>query len=97
MNRRRCVRTRMSGGVRGGAGDRSPYSIEEHSPLPEGARWGHVHFAFNVPRDRLSAAVEQVQSHGIAVYGPTHFDWMQAISYYFYDLDGNLLEFWSPE
>jgi catechol-2,3-dioxygenase len=71
--------------------------FEEHSPLPEDHRWGHVHFAFNVPRAELSAAVEHVKSHGVAVYGPTHFEWMQATSYYFYDLDSNLLEFWSPD
>ena len=29
--------------------------------------------------------------------GPVEFDWLQARSYYFYDLDGNLLEFWSPD
>lgn len=76
---------------------RGPLLFEEHSPLPEGQRWGQVHFAFNVPRDRLAAAVEQVKAHGVAIYGPAHFDWMQATSYYFYDLDGNLLEFWSPQ
>jgi hypothetical protein len=27
------------------------------------------------------------------VDGPTEFEWMGARSYYFYDLDGNLLEF----
>jgi catechol 2,3-dioxygenase-like lactoylglutathione lyase family enzyme len=31
------------------------------------------------------------------VYGPTEFEWMKARSYYFYDPDGNLLEFWSPD
>lgn len=76
---------------------RGPLLFEEHSPLPIDRRWGHVHFAFNVPRDRLAVAVEQAQAHGVTVYGPTHFDWMEATSYYFYDLDGNLLEFWSPD
>jgi hypothetical protein len=40
--------------------------------------------------------VARVESAGVEVYGPVHFDWMQADAYYFYDLDGNLLEFWSP-
>lgn len=31
------------------------------------------------------------------VFGPVYFDWMEALSYYFYDPDGNLLEFWSPD
>ena len=71
--------------------------FEEHSPHPPESRWGHVHFAFEVPRDRLDSAVEHVRSHGVEVYGPVEFEWMQARASYFYDLDGNLLEFWSPE
>jgi catechol-2,3-dioxygenase len=31
------------------------------------------------------------------VYGPKRFDWMSAEAWYFYDPDGNLLEFWSPD
>ena len=29
--------------------------------------------------------------------GFASFDWMNATAYYFYDPDGNLLEFWSRE
>jgi catechol-2,3-dioxygenase len=76
---------------------RGPLLFEEHSPLPEGERFGRVHFAFNVPRERLEAAVENVRRHGIEVYGPKRFDWMSAEAWYFYDPDGNLLEFWSPD
>lgn len=71
--------------------------FEEKSPYPEGERWGPVHYAFKVPRSTLEAALAHVRVHGVEVYGPTRFDWMRAISYYFYDPDGNLLEFWSPE
>ena len=71
--------------------------FEEHSPHPEGHRFGNVHFALEVPRERLERAVEHVKSKDVEVYGPTHFDWMNATSYYFYDPDGNLLEFWSRE
>jgi catechol 2,3-dioxygenase-like lactoylglutathione lyase family enzyme len=71
--------------------------FEEHSPLPAGERWGQVHYAFEVPRDNLEAAVEHVRRQGVEVYGPTDFAWMKARSYYFFDLDGNLLEFWSPD
>ena len=35
--------------------------------------------------------------YGVEVYGPKHFEWMQAQAYYFYDPDGNLVEFWSPD
>ena len=71
--------------------------FEEKSPLPEGERWGRVHFALEVARERLEEAVEHVRGQGVEVYGPTDFEWMRARSYYFYDPDGNLLEFWSPD
>ena len=71
--------------------------FEEYSPHPEGERWGRVHYAFEVPRERLAAAIEHLRVSGAEVHGPVRFDWMQATSYYFYDPDGNLLEFWSPD
>jgi catechol 2,3-dioxygenase-like lactoylglutathione lyase family enzyme len=70
--------------------------FEEHSPFPEGHRFGTVHFAFDVAPEDLDTSVERVRAAGVEVYGPVEFDWMNARSYYFYDLDGNLLEFWSP-
>jgi catechol 2,3-dioxygenase-like lactoylglutathione lyase family enzyme len=75
---------------------RGPLMFEQHSPHREGERFGHVHFAFDVPRDELEAAVGRVRSAGVDVYGPVELEWMNARSYYFYDPDGNLLEFWSP-
>jgi catechol-2,3-dioxygenase len=71
--------------------------FEDQSPLPTGERWGQVHYAFHLPRERLTTAVEHVRGQDVEVYGPVHFDWMNASSYYFYDPDGNLLEFWSPD
>jgi len=76
---------------------RGPLLFEEHSPFPEGERFGRVHFAFEVARDELDAALDRVRSADVAVYGPVELEWMNAESYYFYDPDGNLLEFWSPE
>jgi catechol 2,3-dioxygenase-like lactoylglutathione lyase family enzyme len=70
---------------------------EEHSPRPEGARFGPVHFALHVGRGELGEAVERVRRAGVAVYGPTQLEWMKAESYYFYDPDANLVEFWSPD
>ena len=69
--------------------------FEEHSPYPEGERFGRVHFAFDVAPEDFDAAVARVRAAGVEVYGPEEFDWMNARSYYFYDPDGNLLEFWS--
>lgn len=74
-----------------------PLLFEEHSPRPPGARFGAIHFALHVPREELGAAVERVRASGTAVYGPQRFEWMRAESWYFYDLDANLVEFWSPD
>jgi catechol 2,3-dioxygenase-like lactoylglutathione lyase family enzyme len=70
--------------------------FEGQSPHSEGERFGQVHFAFEVSRDDLDEAVARVRGAGVEVYGPVELEWMNAESYYFYDPDGNLLEFWSP-
>ena len=70
--------------------------FEQHSPHPEGHRFGNVHFALEVPRGRLDEAVAHVGT-STEIYGPTRFDWMQATSYYVYDPDGNRLELWSRD
>jgi catechol 2,3-dioxygenase-like lactoylglutathione lyase family enzyme len=75
---------------------RGPLLFEEHSPLPEGERFGRVHFAFDVAPEELEDAAKRVRTAGVEVYGPVEHDWMDARAYYFYDPDGNLLEFWSP-
>ena len=75
---------------------RGALMFEEHSPYPEGERFGRVHFAFDVARAELEAAVARIRAAGVDVYGPVDRDWMDAQSYYFYDPDGNLLELWSP-
>jgi catechol 2,3-dioxygenase-like lactoylglutathione lyase family enzyme len=85
------------GGAQSVALRRGPLLFEEHSPFPEGERFGRVHYAFDVARADLDAAVERVGKAGVDVYGPVDFEWMHARSYYFYDPDGNLLEFWSPD
>ena len=71
--------------------------FEEHSPYPPGERFGRVHFAFEVAPEDVEASVERVRAAGVEVYGPVELEWMNAQSYYFYDPDGNLLEFWSPQ
>ena len=71
--------------------------FEEHSPYPAGERFGRVHFAFEVAPEDVEASVERVRAAGVEVYGPVELDWMNARSWYFYDPDGNLLEFWSPQ
>jgi catechol 2,3-dioxygenase-like lactoylglutathione lyase family enzyme len=76
---------------------KGPLMFEEHSPHPEGERFGRVHFAFDVAREDLAAAVERVRSAEVDVYGPVDLpEPFNAVSYYFYDPDGNLLEFFSP-
>jgi catechol 2,3-dioxygenase-like lactoylglutathione lyase family enzyme len=76
---------------------RGPLGFEEFSPHPEGERWGQVHLALEVPRERLRDAVEHVASQGVDVHGPVRLGWMSADAYYFFDPDGNLIEFWSPD
>jgi catechol 2,3-dioxygenase-like lactoylglutathione lyase family enzyme len=76
---------------------KGPLLFEEHSPLPAGQRWGRVHYAFEVARADLESAVAHVRAAGVEVHGPTRFEWMRAKSYYFYDPDGHLLEWWSPD
>lgn len=71
--------------------------FEEHSPFPEGERWGPVHFALHVERSDLKRRCDHVKSHGLEVHGPTRLEWMMADSFYFFDPDGHLVEFWSPD
>jgi len=71
---------------------RGSLMFEEHSPHPEGERFGQVHFAFEVSRNELERGVARVRAAGVEVYGPVELHWMHAQSYYFYDPDGNLLE-----
>lgn len=76
---------------------KGPLLFEEHSPLPEGTRWGNLHYALEVPGAKLAEAVEHVRRKDVEVHGPVRFEWMGADSYYFYDLDGNLIEWWSRD
>lgn len=73
--------------------------FEEHSPLPEGRRFGPVHYAFKLPEAQKEAALERLRAHGVEVLGPEHWGpgRFEGTSYYFYDLDANLLEFWFPK
>ena len=71
---------------------------EEHSPLPEGNRFGPVHFAFKLPESEMEKALERLRAHGVEVLGPERWGpgRFEGTSYYFYDLDANMLEFWFP-
>jgi catechol 2,3-dioxygenase-like lactoylglutathione lyase family enzyme len=71
--------------------------FEGQSPHTDGERWGQVHFAFEVSREELDEAVARVRAAGVDVFGPVELEWMKARAYYFYDPDGNLLEWWSPD
>lgn len=69
--------------------------FEEFSSRPEKERFGPVHYAFEIAKEDLADARAHLERCGISVYGPTHFEWMNATSIYFYDPDQNLLEFWA--
>lgn len=71
--------------------------FEEHSPLGADARWGPIHYALRTPQALLESRLSRLSEAGVTVYGPVRLEWMRANSHYFYDLDGNLLEFWTPD
>ena len=74
---------------------RGPLLFEEQAP--RSPAFGAVHYALRVERGDLAAALERLRAHGVEILGPTHFEWMRAESHYFYDPDGNLGEFWTPD
>ena len=81
-------------------GDVNPGNIlvpHEGDRSPEGERWGRVHYALTVPRETLKTAISNLREHRSEVYGLADIRWMRSRAYYFFDPDGNLLEFWSPE
>jgi len=55
---------------------------------------GQIHYALRVERDKIEEALSHLKKNGITIYGPRYFKWMKATGHYFYDLDGNLIEFW---
>jgi len=71
--------------------------FEEHSTKPVGEKWGSVHFAIRVERSEIEQRLSRVRDAGVTILGPTHFEWMRADSWYFYDPDQNLVEFWVPD
>lgn len=76
---------------------KGPLLFEEHSPHPAGKRWGSCHFALEIPHSQFEDARRHIASYDVTTHGPIRLEWMQANSFYFYDLDGNLIEFWSPD
>lgn len=76
---------------------KGPLLFEEFSPRPQGQRFGPVHFVLEVDRHELLPMIDRLRRAAIPVHGPQRLEWMSAESYYFYDPDDNLLEFWSPD
>ena len=68
--------------------------FEKQPAPPSGERWGPIHYAFEVPPDKLEQAAAHVRDHGIEVFGPHQFDDVGR-AYYFYDPDANLVEFYA--
>lgn len=73
-----------------------PLPFFDASPWEGERSWGPVHFAIEVPRDRLDEDVERLRSHGVETWGPQEIGWMDAVSFYFVDPVGNWVELWSP-
>ena len=51
-------------------------------------------FALEVARADIDREVGRVRAKGVDVFGPVRLEWMSAESWYFYDPDGNLVEYW---
>jgi catechol-2,3-dioxygenase len=61
-----------------------------------GGRGGaHVHFAFQIGRDRLDPLLERLRSREVEVDGPIQLGADRAI--YVTDPDGNVVEFWTQD
>lgn len=58
---------------------------------------GRAHFALRVPRGRLAAVVARLRDAGVRVAGPLDFRWMEAVSCFVRDPEGNAVELWSPD
>lgn len=76
---------------------KGPLLFEEHSPHPPGVRFGHAHFALELAAADLPAGLARLRAAAVAIHGPVRFEWMRASSWYFYDPDGNLVEYWVPD
>lgn len=52
---------------------------------------------FSESISELVLIVEHVRGEGVEVHGPVRLDWMGADSYYVYDPNSNLLEWWARD
>lgn len=71
--------------------------FEEFSGLPEGHRFGAVHYAIGVDQNEWDRGIERLKQSGTPFYGPVRQSWMHATSIYFYDPDQNLVEWILPD
>lgn len=71
---------------------------EEYSPRPIGKRFGPVHFAFESLEPTSEKFLLNAKEHGVKVYGPQKWTGkVKGESYYCYDPDDNLVEYWYPD
>jgi len=54
--------------------------------------WPKQHFAFTVSEGDISSAEQMLKAKGVEVSAPVVHEWMNAVSLYFDDVDGNALE-----
>jgi catechol-2,3-dioxygenase len=87
-----------------GRDDRRWYLVGETARLgiwtPQGGLAGgrggaHVHFAFQMGRERLDPLLERLRSQDVEVQGPIQLGSDRAI--YVTDPDGNVVEFWTQD
>ena len=59
----------------------------------EDGEWSVQHFAFSVDPSEINNLKIKLKEKRLSVEGPVVLDWMNAVSLYFEDPDGNNLEF----
>src|SRR5690349_20319454 len=72
--------------------------FEEFSPRAEGKRFGPVHLELKRNESVRERTLQRLTDHGVKLLGPQ--EWksgrFKGVSYYFYDPEDNLLEYWVP-
>lgn len=70
---------------------------EEYSPRPEGKRFGPTHFALESREPSPEKFLQNARANSVEVYGPEIWEGrLKGKSYYCYDPDDNLVEYWFP-
>ena len=65
--------------------DKAPQIDQKHTTLS--------HFAFRIALDDFESEKERIEQLGIEIVEPRTSSWLQCRMFYFFDPEGNLIEF----